>query len=140
MSETFSAFAGASPPLTLPLLPTDVIVITRFGASYKALSVALFTPPYVYYVPTTGSTITAGAGLFAAVSEPANPLDSLNLVLPPLPLDGQVFEFSTTQTITALNVTGGTGETVLGGSQMLTANGGVSWRYCAATTKWYRRY
>jgi hypothetical protein len=74
------------------------------------------------------------------VLEPAATLASLTIVLPPSANDGDVFEIGSTRTITALTVSPAAGQTVTGGSLMLAANGGISFRYRAANSTWYRRY
>ena len=96
---------------------------------------------YTYAQPTDGATVTATVGLAALVLEPAAPLATLTVVLPPTPDDGQVFELSTTQDISALTVDGAAGDSVIGSSVgVLAQNGGASWRYRKSNTTWYRRY
>jgi hypothetical protein len=95
---------------------------------------------YSYQTPTSGATLTAPAFLAAYVVDPAASLATLTVVTPPGANDGQLFEISTTQTITSLTVAPASGQTVKGGSLMLTANGGAGWRYIAATNTWYRRF
>lgn len=97
--------------------------------------------PYSYQQPLTGATLTATQHLGAFIIDPAGAIATLTVVAPTLAIDGQVFEISTTQTITALTITPAFGQTVKGGGpMMLTANGGVSWRYRSADDTWYRRY
>lgn len=93
-----------------------------------------------FQAPTSGATLTATSGLGAFIIEPAGTIAALTVVLPPSPTEGQIFELSTTQTITAISVSGASSETVWGAQQMLVANGGMSWRYRAADTTWYRRF
>jgi len=95
---------------------------------------------YAYQTPASGATLTAPAYLAAYVLEPAATLASLTIVLPPSANDGDVFEIGSTRTITALSVSPAAGQTVTGGSLMLAANGGISFRYRAANSTWYRRY
>lgn len=96
---------------------------------------------YAYQAPTTGATLTAAAHLGAYILEPAATLASLTIVAPSAPNDGDEFEVSTTQTVTALTINPAAGQSLKGGGPfMLAANGGVAWRYRAANTTWYRRY
>jgi hypothetical protein len=61
--------------------------------------------------------------------------------MPPSPGDGQVFEVSTTQDITAFEAQAPGGAGVAGGGPfVLAGNGGVGWRYVALNTFWYRRF
>lgn len=95
---------------------------------------------YSYQQPATGATLTAPAYLGAYVVDPAGTLASLTVVMPPGANDGQLFEISTSQAITALSVSPAAGQTVNGGSLLLAANGGCGWRYRAANSTWYRRF
>lgn len=95
---------------------------------------------YSYQQPTSGATLTAAAFLGAYVVDPAGTVAALTVVTPPSANDGQLFEISSTHTITALTVSPAAGQTVSGGSLMLTANGGAGWRYRVANNTWYRRF
>lgn len=95
---------------------------------------------YSYQQPATGATLTAPAYLGAYVIDPAGTLATLSVVTPPSANDGQVFEISTSQAITALSVSPAAGQTVNGGNLLLAANGGCGWRYRAANDTWYRRF
>jgi len=95
---------------------------------------------YSYQQPTSGATLTATAYLAAYVVDPAGMLAALTVVVPPTANDGQFFELSTTQTITALTVDPASGQSVIGGSLTLGTNTGAGWRYRAANNTWYRRF
>jgi hypothetical protein len=118
------------------LLPMLSDLMTVIGS----LLVGTWTVAQSYHTPSTGDTITTTSGLAVLIIKPSATLAALNIVLPPSPSEGQMFELNTTQAITAISVTGAAGETVYGGSQLLAANGGMSWRYRAADTSWYRRF
>ena len=90
---------------------------------------------YLYARPASADTLTAPAHLGAYVIDPAGELAALTIVLPPAPVDGQLFEVSTTRTIDAFSATGGGG--ALG---VLAAGGGIGWRYRDASLSWYRRF
>jgi len=132
MSEKYSTFALAQAPIVLPFLTGDILIAVRAGVPYQVPPTAFQAAAisYVYAQPLTGNTLTAIAGQGAFVIDPAGAIAALTVVLPPGAVDGQVFELSTTQTITALTVNPAAGDTVVGGAVgVLAANGGASWRY-----------
>jgi hypothetical protein len=117
----------------LPMISDLMVVINGLlGGS--------FGTSYTFVRPLTGATLSATPGLGAFLIEPAGTLAVLNVVLPPTPGTAQVFEISSSQAITAVNVTAPGGATVNGSGQLLTAGGGMSWRYNASDTTWYRRF
>ena len=95
---------------------------------------------YSYQQPASGTTLTAPPYLAAYVMDPAATLAALTVVTPPGANDGQIFELSTTQAITALTVSPAAGQSVNGGSLTLAAHGGAGWRFRAANNTWYRRF
>lgn len=95
---------------------------------------------YDYRQPASGATLIAPAYLAAYTLDPTAPLASLTVVAPAAANDGQLFEISTTQTITALTVSPASGQSLRGGSTLLAANGGIGWRYRSADATWYRRF
>jgi hypothetical protein len=101
---------------------------------------AVAAPTVSHQTPTTGATLTATSGQGGYEIDPAGTLATLNVVLPPSPVDGQVFSLWTSKALTALAVTAPGGASVNGGALLLTANGGAAWRYRSANTTWYRRY
>lgn len=149
MSETFAYFLVEDPAtlaLPLPVQSADRIAVVRGTAPneqtyYALLLNSIGFPSYTHVAPLNGDTVTATVGLGALVLEPAAAIATLTVVLPPTPLDGQVFALSTTADITALSATAAGGITVLGGGPFtLAGNGGVAWRYRVANTSWYRVY
>ena len=114
-------------------------MISDLMVTINALLGGSFTISFSFQRPLTGATLTASTGLGAFVLQPAGPLATLNVVLPAGPTDGQIFEISTTQTITALTVTAPS-LTVNGGTGTLTSSGGLAFRFHAADSTWYRRY
>jgi len=142
MSQRYSVFAAAQAALALPLQATDILLVVRAGVPYRMAPGSLSALSYVYAQPVTGATLTAVAGQGATVCDPAGAILALAQVLPPSPVDGQVFEFSTTQVITALTATAAAGDTMAGssgGPVGMGANSGISWRYRLADLKWYPR-
>ena len=94
-----------------------------------------------YVTPTTGATITAASGQGAFRINPAGAIAVLHMVMPPGVSEGQIFEASTTQDISAFDAAGAGADSIIGGTRgVLGANGGVSWQYRLANTTWYPRY
>jgi hypothetical protein len=118
----------------LPMVSDTMVVINSIlGGS--------FTVSFTHVRPTTGQTIIAGTGLGAFVIDPAGTIATLNVHLPPGPTAGQIFELSASQAITQIAVTSpDAGLSVEGGTDLLTAGGGMSWRYNSTDQIWYRRY
>ena len=118
-------FIGATANVWIPVLAEDLVTIAN---------------NYAYTQPTSGSTVVMAINTTAQLLDPAAEIATLTVTLPGVPGDGQVVEISSTQIIDALTVNA-SGATVIGGGPMiLSANGGVSWRYRASNTTWYRRY
>jgi hypothetical protein len=100
-----------------------------------------FVISFDFQRPVTGATLNAGTGVGAIVIQPAGTIATLFVKTPPTPSDGQIFEISTSQTITAIAVSCPDPlDHVVVGSTMLVAGGGMSWRYHAADRTWYRRF
>jgi hypothetical protein len=99
-----------------------------------------------YSTPLTGATTTVAAATRQVLIEPAGTIAAHTLVLPAASAlqDGQKLGFCTTQVVTALTVTAGSGTTVMNAPTAMlvpVATGAascVTWQYYAATTKWYR--
>jgi hypothetical protein len=135
--QRYSVFVGALPVLPSGTMqPDDLLAVVRDQIPYR-----LVHPSVNYVVPTEAGSVVVSAEQFVYTLVPATGLAVLAIVLPPSPIDEQVFELSTTQTIDDLTVTAPASATVLGGGPfVLAANGGVSWRYRLSDTTWYRRY
>ncbi len=142
--EPYSTFANALAGLGLPFQAGDILVVTRGAVSFQIpVGDVLSGLTYDYVQPVTGNTITATSGLGAFRIDPAGALATLHMVMPPAPLDGQLFEASTTQDISALTVTAPGTATLAGtsgGPFVLAANGGVGWQYDLALDKWLPRF
>jgi len=136
-SEKYSVFATGVTGLPSPFQPGDILVVTRAGVSYKIQPQDLSYPSYSYQQPVDGATLTATAGLGAFRVDPATAIAALTVVLPPSPLDAQVFSTSTTQDIAALTVTAPGGASVVGSGFTLAALGAFAWQYRAINTTWY---
>lgn len=137
-----AAVAAYTGPLGELVVNTDDYTLhVQDGSSAGGHQVgALGSSNYAYEQPASGATLTAPAYLGAYVIDPAGMLAALTVVTPPGANDGQLFEISSSQAITALTVLPAAGQTVNGGAMMLAANGGCGWRYLAANNTWYRRF
>ena len=150
----FSNIPGAPVTTTgtlFPVLNTQLANTVLAGPATGGAALPTFrlmTPVDVsgfvtYVVPATGSTITASAGQGAFRINPAGALAVLHMVLPPIVSEGQIFEVSTTQDITAFDAAGAGTDSVVGtsgGPFVLAANGGSSWQARLSNTSWYPRY
>lgn len=102
--------------------------------------------PYVYNAPLTGASITVTAQQRRLILEPAGTIAALTVVFPAASAlkDGQLFGICTTQIVTALTLTAGSGTTILNGPTALLvpvatgAGSCVEWVYRVANTSWYR--
>lgn len=91
-----------------------------------------------YNAPLTGASITIGANVEYLVLEPAGTIATLTVTFPASPGDYQTVTISTTQTVTALTLSGNTGKTIANAVTTLAANGFVKYIYRPTNTKWYR--
>lgn len=87
-----------------------------------------------YAAPTTGQTVTAGAGVDRLLIDPAGTLLALTVVLPASPSDGQSFTIATSQAITTLTITG----SIVGTLATLALGGYARFIYSATAAKWLR--
>lgn len=88
--------------------------------------------------PLTGTSITVAAGTSKLMLNPAGTIAALTVVLPPATslVDGQSFNIYSTQTVTALTVTAGTGTTIVPTITTVTAAAPIRLVYSAAGAKW----
>lgn len=143
--------------VTVPAGPTaltgaeTLVVDTHLpsGQSPQTVAVDISTlgaGPYQYNAPLTGASITVLPGSRRLVLEPAGTIAALTVVFPAAALltDNQVLGLCSTQVVTALTLTGGTGSTILNGPTALAippATGAgtcYEWVYRVANTSWYR--
>lgn len=94
---------------------------------------------YDYQVLTTGFSYTFATGTTTLIANPAGTLATGTITMPGSPADGMVVTFMSTQEVTALTISGNTGQSI-GGSQttQLPANSAMSFVYRQANTTWYR--
>lgn len=99
---------------------------------------------YATSVPLTGTTINVGTGISNYLANPSGTIAALTVVLPQSPIDGQIFRFATSSTISTISFSGGaSGAAVDNSSTTLTvttapASMGVAFIYKASANSWYR--
>ena len=98
-----------------------------------------------YSTPLTGTTVTVAPTDSTVLVEPAGTIAALTVALPAAATlkDGQTLRVVSTQNITALTMTPGTGSTMANpGATALTVSGTTAYNYefmyRVATAKWYR--
>lgn len=97
-----------------------------------------------YSVPIAAGTVTVACTDSAVVMEPAGTLATLTLAMPAASClrDGQTLRVASTQTITALTVTPGSGTTIPNSPTALTVSTTAPYNYefiyKQSTAKWYR--
>ena len=112
---------------------------------------ALGAGPYQYAAPLTGATLTVTNLQRRLILEPAGTIAALTVVLPAANagasnalIDNQLFGLCTTQVVTALTLTAGSGTTVLNAPTALLvpvatgAGSCVEWVYRQSNATWYR--
>ena len=94
---------------------------------------------YDYQVLTTGFSYTFATGITTLIINPAGTLATGTITMPASPADGMVITFTTTHEITALTISGNTGQTI-GGTQiaLMAANSAMSFVYRLSSLTWYR--
>ena len=138
----------AGPALTgNETLPADTNVTQGQGPSSVAIDItSLGAGPYQYNAPLTGATLTMTAQQRRLIIDPAGTIAALTVVFPTAAtlIDNQLMGICTTQIVTALTLTAGSGTTILNGPTALLvpvatgAGSCVEWVYRQANTSWYR--
>lgn len=93
---------------------------------------------YDYQALTTGFSYTFATGTTTLIANPAGTLATGTITMPGSPADGMVVTFMSTQEVTALTISGNSGQSI-GGSQttQLPANSAMSFVYRLSNTTWY---
>lgn len=127
------------------LIPADTV--TAPGASPQTVTIPirlLGAGPVQYNAPLTGASITVNPLSSTLVLDPAGTIAALTLVFPPATalIDGQSLEVSSSNTVTALTITPGSGTTIAQNPTAITVSTttsyGYKFQYVAAVTKWIR--
>lgn len=138
----------AGPAMTgLETFPADTNASGgQFPQGVKVPFVSVGLGPYVYNAPLTGASITLTAPTRRLIIDPAGTIAALTVVFPAATTltDGQLLNLCTTQIVSTLTLTAGSGTTILNGPTALlvpVATGAAScpgWLYRTANTSWYR--
>lgn len=105
---------------------------------------ALGALPTQYATPLTGTSVTVAPTTGTMLIDPAGTIATLTVVLPVATslIDGQVLRLASSQTVTALTLTPGTGTTVSNAPSAITISTTAPYNYefiyKASNTKWYR--
>ena len=127
-------------------VPADTNLATGQPATVRIDITSLGAGPYQYAAPSTGATLTLTAAQRRLIIEPSTTLATLAVVFPASTAlkDNQLMGLCTTQIVTALTLTAGSGTTILNKPTALlvpVTTGGAScpeWVYRSSNTSWYR--
>lgn len=135
-------FPAAQQPPGTAAYTTDygVVIATPTGwrASTPLATGGSSNSSLVKITPLTGTSYQIPAGVFTVDIEPAATIAALTVVFPQAPVDNQNVLLMTSQTITALTLTPGSGATISNAPTTLAANTSTEFRYILASTRWAR--
>lgn len=143
-SENWAAGTNRGLRFELQLVPNGSITraakLTVFGDGRMSPVGAYCSVAYSRQVPLTGFAITVANTADTLILEPAGLLATGTVTMAAAPIDGQEFNFTCTQAVTALTIQANAGQTMLApfAGVAYVANTGFGWKYLAATTAWYR--
>lgn len=129
------------------LIPADTQLSQGRAPQTVLLKMAgLGVGPYQYNAPASAASLTVAAGENQLIIEPAGTIAALTVTLPAATLlvDNQRWGFCSTQIVTTLTLTAGSGTTVSGAPTAavvpVTTGGGScpEWVYRQTNTTWYR--
>ena len=92
---------------------------------------------YDYQVLTTAFSYTFASGTQTLIINPAGTLATGTVTMPAAPADGMVITVESTQIITALTLSGNTGQSIVGVPATLFPNQPLSYVYRLSNTTWY---
>lgn len=92
---------------------------------------------YDYQVLTTAFSYTFASGTQTLIINPAGTLATGTVTMPAAPADGMVITVESTQIITALTLSGNTGQSIVGAPATLFPNQPLSYVYRVTNTTWY---
>lgn len=111
--------------------------LKQWAADINKMTSQLF-PARSLQTPTTGFTITLGAGITQLVLNPAGVLPTGTVVFPPNPADNQPLVLMSSQTVTALTQSTSDGSSINGAPSGLAANLAVRYRFILSLATWFR--
>lgn len=97
-------------------------------------------PALVRLTVVTGFSIPVALGTLRLRITPAGTLAAGSITLPPHPADSQTFDMNSTQTVTALSVNAGPGQSIVGAPTTVSAAVPFGMIYDLATATWYRNH
>ena len=86
----------------------------------------------------TGFSVTLINGQQILTLTPTSAIATGSIIMPPAPSNGAFVQVSTTNTVTALTVSGNAGQTLLNPPTTLLAGSSFSYYYNATASTWYR--
>lgn len=93
-----------------------------------------------YQAPSTGFSITIGAGVKTLILTNTGTLATGTITMPASPIDGQEIRVSMRGTVTTLTVSANAGQTITNAPVTITSGLGFAYVYRLSTTIWYRLY
>jgi hypothetical protein len=132
------------------LIPADTAAGSGVNPQTVTIPIVLLGAGAVnYQTPLTGTTVTANPTDSLMLLDPAGTIAALTVVMPGPAAslkDGQKWEVTSSQTVTALTLTPGTGTTIGGNAgstptaitPSATGSTGYAFIYKASNAKWYR--
>jgi hypothetical protein len=139
-----AAFAQAIPvPFVPSLNQNDAVAVIPHSVpsargQYAAPGWIGGQEQYSIQTPLTGFAITVPSHVSLMLITPAGTLATGAFTMEPTPSDGQRVCFASTQTQTAMTISGNTGQSIVGAATALTANTRVCYTFVASTSSWYR--
>jgi hypothetical protein len=121
---------------------TELFESTQSGSTVSLLASQVKTyvdkESYTYNVPSTGFSLTIGAGVQQLILNPAGVLATGTITMPAAPADGFVVTISSTQVVTALTLNPNSGQTLSANTTALAASTSVRYIYVSSVTKWFK--
>lgn len=126
---------------------TYTVATNTLGVVSEILTGAFSDQSYATVVAVAAGTVTAADAINSMLLNPAGTIATFAITMPANPIDGQIFELSSTQTVSTLTMTANAAQIIQGsavaGSITIASFGvtsGASWRWILALTQWVRRY
>jgi hypothetical protein len=145
-SQTLTNKTMTSPAVNTPVVSGGTIDNAAIGGSTPAAAaVTTITHTGVeiaagcmdFQAPTTGGTVSIGAGICEEMIAPAGTLATLTTNLIAAPVNGQKLRIRFTQIITALTVGGGGANSVVGNPASAALGATIDCIYRTSNTTWY---
>lgn len=90
--------------------------------------------------PSTGFSITPGAGILTLILTPSGTLAAGTVTMPANPIDNQELIVMSTHIVSTLTVSANAGQSIANAPTAFVANTSFGYRYNAANAYWYRLY